>query len=137
MTERPRIDVAIALVFRDGRLLVTRRPAETHLGGLWELPGGKLRPGESAEACAVREVREETRVVVVARSRRASIEWDYPERRVALQPVECDWLEGDGELVEVSDLAWVTREELLARTFPPANAGLIAELCASGRLRVR
>ena len=134
MTDRVRIEVALALVFRDGRLLVTKRRAETHLGGFWELPGGKLRPGESAEACAVREVREETRVVVVAHSRRATIEWDYPERHVLLQPVDCDWLEGDGELVEVSDLAWVTREELLARKFPPANAGLIAELCASERL---
>ena len=134
MTERARVEVAIALVFRDGRLLVTKRRAEAHLGGLWELPGGKLRPGETAEACAVREVREETRVVVVARARRDTIEWDYPERRVALHPVECDWLEGDGELVEVSDLAWVTRSELLARPFPPANAALIAELCADSRL---
>jgi A/G-specific adenine glycosylase len=129
VTEKRRVEVAIALVFRAGRLLVTRRPAETHLGGFWELPGGKLRPDESVEACAVREVAEETRVVVVARSRRATIEWDYPERRVALHPVECDWIEGDGELVEVSDLAWVTRAELSTRTFPPANAGLISELC--------
>jgi mutator protein MutT len=134
VTERARVEVAIALVFREGRLLVTRRRAETHLGGLWELPGGKLRPAESAEACAVREVREETGVVAVARGRRGTIEWDYPERRVALHPVECDWLEGDGELIEVSDLAWVTRSELLARPFPPANAALIAELCADSRL---
>lgn len=134
MTERARVEVAIALVFREGRLLVTRRRAETHLGGMWELPGGKLRPAESAEACAVREVREETGVVAIALARRAAIEWDYPERRVALHPVECDWLEGDGELIEVSDLAWVTRSELVARPFPPANARLIAELCTSARL---
>ncbi len=134
MTERARLEVAIALVFREGRLLVTRRRAETHLGGSWELPGGKLRPAESAEACAVREVREETGVVAVARGRRETIEWDYPERRVALHPVECDWLEGDGELLEVSDLAWVTRSELVARPFPPANAALIAELGADRRL---
>jgi mutator protein MutT len=134
VSERARVEVALAIVFREGRLLVTKRRAETHLGGSWELPGGKLRASETPEACAVREVREETRVVVVARVRRETIEWDYPERRVALHPVECDWLEGDGELVEVSDLAWVTRAELLARPFPPANARLIAELCASGRL---
>jgi len=134
VNERARVEVAIALVIREGRLLVTRRQAEAHLGGFWELPGGKLRPGEGAEACAVREVREETRVVVVARARRPTIEWEYPERRVALHPVECDWIQGNGELVEVSDLAWVTRAELLARTFPPANAELIAELSASGRL---
>jgi mutator protein MutT len=129
-----RIEVAMALVLRNGRLLVTQRRAETHLGGLWELPGGKLAPGESAEACAEREVREETGIVIVAEARLPTIAWDYPERRVALHPIECRWVSGDGELIEVADLCWATAEDLRARTFPPANARLIAELCASGRV---
>jgi len=126
--------VAIALVFRARRLLVTCRREGSHLAGLWELPGGKLAPGESAEACAEREVAEETRVVVRARARLPTIEWDYPEKRVALHPVECEWVSGDGETVEVADLIWATRADLLARTFPPANRALVAELCASARL---
>jgi 8-oxo-dGTP diphosphatase len=134
MTERARLDVAIALVFRERRLLVTRRRDDAHLGGSWELPGGKMRAGESAEACAVREVEEETHVVVLARRRRPTIEWDYPERSVALHPVECDWIRGDGELVEVTGLAWADKADLALLTFPPANAELIAELCASALL---
>jgi mutator protein MutT len=129
-----RIEVAMALVIRERRLLVTQRRAEAHLGGLWELPGGKLAPGESVEACVVREIREETGIVIAARRRLPTIEWDYPERRVALHPVECAWLSGEGELVEVAGLCWATRAELAARSFPPANAQLIAELCASGKL---
>jgi mutator protein MutT len=129
-----RLVVAFALVFRERRLLVTQRAAEAHLGGLWEFPGGKLRAGESVEACAVREVLEETRVVVTARARRPIIEWDYPERRVALHPVECEWVSGDGELVEVANLTWATSAELGALSFPAANAELIRELRASGLL---
>jgi len=129
-----RLAVAIALVFRGRRLLVTQRQAAAHLGGLWEFPGGKVRAGEGVEACAVREVFEETRVVVTARDVRATIEWDYAERRVALHPVECDWVSGEGELVEVANLAWATSVDLSTRAFPPANAELIRELCASGRL---
>ncbi len=129
-----RLVVAFALVFRERRLLVTQRAAEAHLGGLWEFPGGKLRAGESVEACAVREVLEETRVVVTARARRPVIEWDYPERRVALHPVECEWVSGDGELVEVANLTWATSAELGALSFPAANAELIRELRASGLL---
>jgi mutator protein MutT len=131
----PRIEVAMALVFRDRRLLVTQRRAEAHLGGLWELPGGKLAPGESALDCAVREVREETGVIIVAEARLPTIEWDYPERRVALHPIECRWIAGEGELIEVADLCWATQAELRTRTFPPANARLIDELCAAGRVR--
>lgn len=133
-TPSARLDIGVALVFRGRRLLVTQRPAAAHLGGLWEFPGGKVRGGESAEACAVREVFEETRVVVTARVRRATIEWDYAERRVALHPIECDWVSGDGELVEVAALAWVTGAELSTYAFPPANTGLVRELRASGRL---
>ena len=129
-----RIEVAIALVFRGRRLLVTERRADSHLGGLWELPGGKLAPGESAEACAVREVLEETGVMVVAERRLSTIEWDYPERRVALHPIECRWQSGEGELIEVAGLCWATRAELGKRTFPPANRGLIDELRRGERL---
>ncbi len=129
-----RIEVAMALVLRARRLLVTQRPAQVHLGGLWELPGGKLAPGESVEECVVREVREETGIVILARRRLPTIEWDYPERRVALHPVECDWVSGEGELIEVAGLCWATRAELALLRFPPANAGLIDELCAGERL---
>jgi mutator protein MutT len=129
-----RLEVAMALVVRERRLLVTQRKAEAHLGGLWELPGGKLGPGESIEACVEREVLEETGIVIRARRRLPTIEWDYPERRVALNPVECDWISGEGELIEVAGLCWAARAELAARQFPPANKQLIDELCASGQL---
>ncbi len=82
----------------------------------------------------MREIREETGIEIVARRRLPTIEWDYPERKVALHPVECDWIRGEGERLEVADLRWATQVELLALSFPPANAGLIAELCRSGRI---
>lgn len=124
------VAVAIALVWRDGRLLVTRRAEGAHLAGFWEFPGGKLAEGETPEACAVREVLEETRVRVEPRSRREPIVWAYPERRVTLHPVTCDWLAGDGECVEVAELTWRLPSELAALSFPPANAALVASLVA-------
>lgn len=124
----------MALVFRDRRLLVTERPAGTHLAGSWELPGGKLRPGESIEACVAREVREETGVEVRPVRRLPVIEWDYPEKRVALHPVECEWLAGEGECLEVAGLVWARKSDLRARVFPPANQVLIDELCDGERL---
>jgi len=122
------IDVAIALVWRGGRLLVTRRLPAAHLGGLWEFPGGKMRTGETPDAAAEREVLEETGVVARARARRAPIEWQYPERAVRLHPVDCDWVEGEGEPRGVADLRWATREELGTLEFPPANATLVPVL---------
>ncbi|HWA77781.1 MAG TPA: (deoxy)nucleoside triphosphate pyrophosphohydrolase [Polyangiaceae bacterium] len=128
MTES--VQVAIALVWDRERLLITRRPLGAHLGGYWEFPGGKLAPGETPEACAVREVREEVGLTVGARSRRARIEHSYSERSVVLYPVDCDFVGGELRLLEVSDARWVLRHELLTLTFPEANRGLIAELVA-------
>lgn len=134
MAPARRLEVALALVFRERRLLVTRRPEGTHLAGFWEIPGGKVAPEESVERCAEREVLEETRIVVRAGWCLPTIEWDYPERRVALHPVECEWISGEGETVGVADLRWATATELRELTFPPANRALVDELCASGRL---
>ena len=122
------MEVAIALCWRDGRLLVTRRPAGVHLSGLWEFPGGKLGPDETAEVCAERELYEETAVIGSARSRRPSIEWEYPERRVTLHPVDCEWVEGNGTAREVAELRWALPSELLELEFPEANAELVATL---------
>jgi A/G-specific adenine glycosylase len=57
---RPHVVAAIALAERNGRFLVLRRPSVGLLGGLWELPGGKVEPGESPREAARREFREET-----------------------------------------------------------------------------
>ena len=125
------IEVALALVWREGRLLVTRRPPGVHLAGYWEFPGGKLRPGEAPERAAEREVREEVGIGCRARARRATIRHTYPERVVVLHPVDCDWLEGEAVLRGVSAAEWVALERLADYEFPPANAELIASLRAA------
>ena len=56
------VRVAAAVVERDGKLLMTRRPPGGPHGLLWEFPGGKFESEETAAEAAVREVREELAV---------------------------------------------------------------------------
>lgn len=58
--------VAAAIVFDDGKVLVTRRAAGQKLAGFWEFPGGKLEPGEDVQSCIVRELQEELGVASTA-----------------------------------------------------------------------
>ncbi|MGP3754759.1 (deoxy)nucleoside triphosphate pyrophosphohydrolase [Streptomyces sp. IBSNAI001] len=51
--------VVAGAVCDGGRLLAARRSAPPELAGRWELPGGKVEPGESGEQALVRELREE------------------------------------------------------------------------------
>lgn len=50
---------AVALIDRDGRVLLAQRPEGKSMAGLWEFPGGKVEGGETPEAALVRELHEE------------------------------------------------------------------------------
>src|SRR5215207_4128730 len=85
LTPRTSIDVSAGLVFRDGKLLITQRHPDAHLGGLWEFPGGKLECDETFEACLTRELREELGIEVIVRELMETVEHAYPEKRVLLK----------------------------------------------------
>ena len=126
----PELRIALALVWRDGRLLITRRREGAHLGGYWELPGGKIEPGETPEQAAVRETIEEVGVTASPLRRRPAIRYEYADRAVTLLPVDCDWQAGEAQPLGVSEWRWAAREELAEFRFPPANKSLLAELIA-------
>jgi len=128
MTDKKRVDVAIALVWRDLRLLISRRRQGEHLAGFWEFPGGKIEGGETPAAAAEREVLEEVGVVVHAEHERALITHEYADRVVCLHPVDCRFQSGEAKAIEVAEVRWVRPSELSSLKFPPANATLIAEL---------
>jgi len=58
--------VACALIDVDNRVLLSQRPQDKAMAGLWEFPGGKLEPGETPEETLVRELYEEVGVTVQA-----------------------------------------------------------------------
>ena len=55
----PHYEVTAAVIQKGGKILITQRPEKGLLGGLWEFPGGKQKPGESLEECLKREIAEE------------------------------------------------------------------------------
>ena len=50
---------AVALIDKDGRVLIAQRPEGKSMAGLWEFPGGKIEPNDTPEAALVRELNEE------------------------------------------------------------------------------
>ena len=122
------IDVAAGLVFRDGRLLITRRHLESHLGGLWEFPGGKREPCEAFEQCLSRELLEELGVEVSVGPLIESLTHAYPEKTVRLNFYRCDWLRGEPQLLGCSDFKWVRADQLSDFRFPPADERLLDRL---------
>jgi A/G-specific adenine glycosylase len=81
---KPLVVASVVAVARRSRWLLLRRPSTGLLGGLWEFPGGKLRPGEPPVAAARRELREETGLTAGALERLGTIRHEYSHFRVAL-----------------------------------------------------
>src|SRR5438105_579613 len=108
----PAIDVAAALVFRHGKLLITQRYHDAHLGGLWEFPGGKREEGESFAKCLRRELNEELGIEVEIGELLETIEHVYPEKKVRLQFFRCVWKKNEPRTLGCPDFRWVSRDEL-------------------------
>ena len=121
------IVVTAAVIERGGLLLVTRRLKGTHLEGYWEFPGGKCDPGESLEACLVRELREELAVDAIVGKRILTTRHEYPERRVELHVFETE-VRGEPVPQMNQEMQWLPREALTALRLPPADDELVALL---------
>jgi len=122
------IEVAAGLVFRSGRLLITQRYPDAHLGGFWEFPGGKRHPEETFEACLQRELMEELGIEVAVKELIESIEHTYPEKSVHLKFFRCQWLRNEPQALGCPAFRWITRDELGKYQFPPADARLLERL---------
>src|SRR4051812_1186439 len=125
-----RIDAAIAIVLRDGKILVCQRKDDDTFGGFWEFPGGKQEDGETLEQCLARELREELNICARPTALLSPIIHDYPEVCVRLHPFLCQLESGDPEHLECQASRWIEPAELRDYRFPPANESLIEEVIA-------
>ena len=124
------IQVAAGLITRDGRYLIARRRAGTHLGGLWEFPGGKREQGETLEECLHRELREELGVDVTGPLHFRMIRHEYPGKTVELHFFHCSISRGEARALDCEEIRWVMPDELAGYEFPPADRPLLELLQA-------
>lgn len=123
---------AAALFDPSGRVLITQRPQNKQLGGLWEFPGGKVELGEAPEHALVRELKEELDLTVEpdALDPFAFASHAYPDFHL-LMPlyVATKWqgsLKLDPNAAEAAK--WVAPQELRAHEMPPADIVLVKRL---------
>ena len=115
----------------DERILISRRPDDSHQGGLWEFPGGKVSPAETPEAALIRELEEElgvdTRESCLAPFTFASHE--YEDFHLLMPLYVCRVWYGTPQPKEGQKLSWVRPVEMRNYPMPPADQPLVAMLC--------
>lgn len=124
----PHLQVACAIIRKDGLILATQRSESMSLPLKWEFPGGKLEPGESPAACLLRELQEELGITVRVGQGLEPVTHQYPCFKVTLHPFLCDQHEGTMILHEHRAACWLAPQELSALDWAEADLPIISRL---------
>jgi len=102
--------------------------------GWWEFPGGKIerdetgREIETAEQALVREIREELDSTITVKEKIATVEWDYPKFHLTMECFMCELVEGNLTLLEAEDARWLTKENIQAVKWLPADENILSKI---------
>ena len=108
----PHYTVTAAVIQKSGKVLIAQRPPNGLLGGLWEFPGGKLKPGEDLPAALRREIGEELGVEVDVGGSIGVYRHAYTHFRVTLHAFRCRLLDEEPRPLEHRAIQWTTPAEL-------------------------
>jgi A/G-specific adenine glycosylase len=109
------------VVFKNRRVLITRRKPDGLLGGLWEFPGGKIRKNEKIQDACIREIKEETNLTVGVDSHLSRIKHAYTHFKIVMDVFCCTYISGKVALNGPVDHRWIKLGELEDYPFPKAN----------------
>jgi 8-oxo-dGTP diphosphatase len=121
--------LVVAALVRDaaGRVLLTRRRADQPMPLLWELPGGKVEPGEAPVDALAREIAEELGCRAEVGRIDDVVFHRYDEFDLLMLVYACR-LVGEPRAVEVAELAWVEPARLTSYDVLPADVPLVERL---------
>jgi 8-oxo-dGTP diphosphatase len=127
-----------AVVFKDGRVLLVKR-GNAPARGVWAIPGGRVRLGESLQAAAEREILEETGVViragdpvfafdVIDRDEAGAVRFHYVIVDLSAEYLSGDPLAGDDAVAA----RWISQHQLAEITVNPTTRRLLSETFGFG-----
>tara|TARA_R110002111_G_scaffold66825_1_gene108823 strand:+ start:440 stop:892 length:453 start_codon:yes stop_codon:yes gene_type:complete len=120
---RDSIPVVCAIIEREGFVLLAKRPADKHLGGKWEFPGGKVETGESPSTAIVREIKEELGGEFLPRTELQRSLHEYEKITIEMIPIIGRLTNSSANLIchEHDQIVWVRSEELSNYDLAPAD----------------
>ena len=121
----PETQVACALIWRNEQILLSKRLKSSHVGGLWEFPGGKFEQGEGPKECLSRELKEELGITQHDASFMFQVPWSYGEKSVRLWVYEVSRFDGEPRGLEGQHISWFPSEFLTKLQFPRANDAIV------------
>ncbi|NIP50377.1 MAG: NUDIX domain-containing protein [Phycisphaerae bacterium] len=120
--------VTAAVIIENGKVLITKRPADKKYPGFWEFPGGKVDPGESPQEALTREIHEELDVLAKVEGIFDVVYHCYDWGAVLILAYLCTIAKGTIRNLEVAEHCWACPEELPEFEILPADQPIIRQL---------
>ncbi len=127
----PQYPVGLALIMKDGRFLIQKRPSKGHLAGLWELPGGKAEGDESAETAMLRKCREELGLTVEVCGMAAQASHVYSHFKIHVSVFSCTVGAQREKDLKHQPFMWITPSDIPSYAFPAVNLKLFQTIFPS------
>ena len=122
--------VAVALIDNHGRTLLQQRRANRAHGGLWEFPGGKVEPRETAIDGLIREIDEELGITVQQRDLAWLARAEDAAAGLVIGLYTCRRWTGAPQCLDATAIGWFVPAAMLALPMPPLDLPLAEALCA-------
>ena len=119
--ERPHKTIVAGIIWNDDKFLIQKRPDAGLLGGLWEFPGGKVEIGEALDNTLVREIREETGLIVEPGKKVGAVDHAYTHFSITLHLYHCKLSKPLKENGAFYKHRWIQPDERSQFAFPGAN----------------
>lgn len=120
--------VTAALIWKDKRFMICKRPAHKARGLLWEFVGGKVEPGETKQQALVRECMEELGVTIDVGDEFMCVVHEYPDLTVELTVFNAVITEGEPQMLEHVDIKYIAPSEIEKYEFCPADEEILKEI---------
>ena len=119
------IDVTCAIIEKNAEVLAAQRGSAMTMPFKWEFPGGKINPGETAENCIIREIKEELGIEIQIINMLPSSSHSYPDLHVRLHPFVCRITNGRILPAEHRAVQWTPHDRLLTLEWAEADVAVV------------
>jgi len=122
------VHVAVGVIKQENKFFLTKRLADSHQGGKWEFPGGKVEEDETVHQALYRELKEEVAIEALTCTPLMQISHDYGDKKVLLEVFVVEHFSGEATALEGQQSAWYTLAQFEQLNFPAANQAIIDKL---------
>lgn len=124
----PTYHLAVGVVLKEGKLLITQRRNEGLLGGLWEFPGGKIQKNDQSSLSCIREIKATLNLSVKIKTFIAQVNHAYTHFKIVVDVFLCQFVGGNIKLNGPADYRWITLSEIADFPLPQVNHKFLPKL---------